>query len=66
MLAAPNGAKSASAEDGGYGTTACNDGVDGDSDGLIDSEDPGCESAEDEDETDPVTECNDGLDNDGD
>ena len=53
-------------EDGGFGTSVCNDGEDNDGDGVIDADDPGCESATDSDETDPSTECNDGEDNDGD
>lgn len=45
---------------------ACADGVDNDSDGLVDFPgDPGCSSAADTDEVDP-TQCNDGIDNDND
>ena len=44
---------------------ACNDGVDADGDGLIDTEDPGCSTAFDNDEY-HVPECQDGIDNDGD
>ncbi len=32
---------------------ACEDGIDNDSDGLVDLQDPGCEDAQDDDETDP-------------
>jgi hypothetical protein len=50
---------------------ACSDGLDNDSDGLIDHPaDPGCTGATDEDETDvappPPAACSDGADNDGD
>jgi len=48
---------------------ACSNGLDDDSDLLIDYPfDPGCDNATDTDETDPVTMplCSDGLDNDGD
>ncbi|MEC9362979.1 MAG: OmpA family protein [Pseudomonadota bacterium] len=44
----------------------CADGIDNDSDGLVDfPNDPGCSSAADGDETDPP-QCSDGVDNDGD
>ncbi len=44
----------------------CADGVDNDSDGLVDfPNDPGCSSAADTNEVDP-TQCNDGIDNDED
>ena len=36
-------------------TAACADGMDNDSDGLVDLADPGCSDATDDDETDPVT-----------
>jgi hypothetical protein len=48
---------------------ACDDGIDNDSDGLIDfSSDPGCLDAADTDEQDPPPPpaCSDGLDNDSD
>lgn len=58
---------------GGGGSPAqCADGIDNDSDGLIDLADPGCSSASDNDETNSgggggtVTQCNDAVDNDGD
>lgn len=51
----------------------CSDGIDNDSDGVIDyPADPGCSDAQDTDETDPPppppppTACADGIDNDGD
>lgn len=45
----------------------CDDGLDNDSDGLVDLADPGCASSLDTDETDLViTQCSDGLDNDSD
>jgi hypothetical protein len=48
------------------GTTACNDGIDNDGDGLTDfGADPGCASLRDDDESGPAA-CNDGDDNDGD
>src|SRR3989344_1253051 len=50
-------------------TPECNDGVDNDSDSLLDyPADTGCSSSLDNDETDPVIayECNDGVDNDSD
>lgn len=51
----------------GTGPAACSDGVDNDSDGLIDLADPGCADAADTDEADPVTPaCSDGVDNDSD
>lgn len=51
--------------------TQCNDGIDNDSDGLIDmGEDPGCKSFEDDNEVNGiarvVTACSDGIDNDND
>ncbi|MEC9405650.1 MAG: astroprincin family protein [Pseudomonadota bacterium] len=36
-------------------TAACADGMDNDSDGLVDLADPGCSDATDDDETDPAT-----------
>ena len=57
--------RSGSSEDA-YGTNACNDGVDDDSDGTTDAEDPGCASASDTDETDPTGTCYDDADDDGD
>lgn len=51
----------------GTGPAACSDGVDNDSDGLIDLADPGCSDANDSDEADPVPPaCSDGQDNDAD
>ena len=49
----------------------CADNNDGDADGFIDGDDPGCESPEDEDEAGPVegapsAACDNGLDDDGD
>jgi hypothetical protein len=48
----------------------CADGLDNDSDGLIDMADPGCSSASDNDETNggggSTTQCSDGVDNDTD
>src|SRR3989344_1019272 len=47
----------------------CNDGLDNDSDLLVDYPyDLGCSSATDNDETDPIVsyQCNDGVDNDSD
>jgi len=63
-LVSPNSAASTVAA--GSTVTACNDGLDNDSDGLTDfPSDPGCLSASDQDETDPP-ECADTVDNDGD
>lgn len=47
---------------------ACSDGLDNDSDGLIDLSDPGCVDASDTDEFNapPAVACNDGIDNDTD
>ena len=46
---------------------ACNDGVDNDGDGLVDSQDPGCSSPDDDDERDPNgPECDNGRDDDND
>ncbi|MCP4577622.1 MAG: cellulase family glycosylhydrolase [Deltaproteobacteria bacterium] len=50
-------------------TYQCGDGIDNDSDGLVDLQDPGCSNAGDDNETDeapPTTQCSDGVDNDGD
>jgi hypothetical protein len=44
----------------------CDDGVDGDRDGLIDRGDPGCASSSDPSEQDSALVCDDGVDNDGD
>jgi len=45
----------------------CSDGLDNDSDGLVDARDPGCTGPEDESESpDSLPECLDGLDNDAD
>ncbi|MEO7095989.1 MAG: hypothetical protein ABI175_22200, partial [Polyangiales bacterium] len=44
---------------------ACDDGIDNDGDGTIDSMDPGCLSAADTDEH-SAKQCDDGIDNDGD
>ena len=54
-------------EIGGYARTACNDGIDNDGDGLIDSEDLECQSSLQRTE-EPITEptCLDGIDNDND
>ena len=48
--------------------TACNDGIDNDSDGLIDTSDPGCTSLTDNSELNikSIFACNDGIDNDND
>jgi len=43
----------------------CDDGLDNDSDGLIDAQDPGCAGTEDNNEGQPAS-CNDALDNDSD
>ncbi len=45
---------------------ACQNGVDDDSDGLIDMADPGCSSPADNNEGDGTSQCQDGIDNDGD
>jgi hypothetical protein len=48
-------------------TTACNDGLDTDGDGLSDyPDDPGCDDAADLSEKSPLLPCDDGLDNDSD
>ncbi|MEK7579379.1 MAG: hypothetical protein AAB460_02515 [Patescibacteria group bacterium] len=56
-------------------TARCGDGVDNDSDGLIDSADPGCgddddddddDDSTDDDESNSFTQCNDRIDNDND
>jgi hypothetical protein len=49
----------------------CEDGVDNDSDGLVDRQDPACETLGDSSEVDPTPrapepQCSDGKDNDGD
>ncbi|MFA6254988.1 MAG: hypothetical protein WC675_03040 [Patescibacteria group bacterium] len=47
--------------------TACNNGLDDDSDGQIDyPADPGCSNSNDNSELNSAIECDDGLDNDGD
>jgi hypothetical protein len=46
---------------------ACDDGLDNDSDGLVDfPDDPGCDGADDLSEKSPSLACDDGADNDGD
>ena len=45
---------------------ACNDGLDDDGDGFVDTADPGCANAADLSENDPTLPCDDGIDNDGD
>ena len=45
---------------------ACNDGIDNDGDGYIDTADPGCANPADRSELNPNVECDDGVDNDGD
>ncbi|MEE2828796.1 MAG: MopE-related protein [Myxococcota bacterium] len=53
----------------GYGTTACNDGIDNESapDGQFDSADSGCDSAlDDDEEASGPEDCLDGLDGDSD
>ena len=47
----------------GY-TTECNDGIDDDADGAVDSQDPGCEDGLDD--TEGGDACGDGVDNNGD
>ena len=47
-------------------TRQCQDGLDNDSDGLIDMSDPGCSSPQDDNESDGTSQCQDGLDNDSD
>jgi hypothetical protein len=52
-----------------YNAPQCADGIDNDSDGLIDSNDPGCSGTTDDNEADDpavTSACEDGLDNDGD
>ena len=44
----------------------CDDGLDGDQDGMPDATDPGCEGPSDPDERGPGRACDDGLDQDGD
>jgi len=46
--------------------TDCNDGVDNDGDGEIDTGDSGCTSEDDNSELNPAIDCDDGDDNDGD
>jgi len=49
------------------GQPTCDDGLDDDSDGLVDFPlDPGCADALDDSEHSPLLPCDDGLDNDGD
>ena len=51
----------------GYTGYICNNGVDDDSDGLVDSEDAGCVAPQRSTEDDTASaDCSDGLDNDGD
>jgi hypothetical protein len=45
---------------------ACNDGIDSDGDGYVDSQDTGCDGPEDDSEQDASAPCDDGVDNDGD
>lgn len=47
---------------------ACGDGMDNDSDGVTDADDPGCSSTSDDDETNPATAaaCSNGMDDDTD
>lgn len=64
--AGDSGSNSSSSAPAPTTASVCSDGVDNDSDGLIDfPNDPGCSSAADTNEVDP-TQCNDGIDNDGD
>lgn len=49
-----------------FNVPACQDGLDNDSDGLIDLNDAGCANASDTSEVDAPTACNDGVDNDSD
>jgi hypothetical protein len=51
---------------GGSGDTQCSDGIDNDSDTLIDTDDPGCTDSSDDSEDSLVTACSDGIDNDAD
>ncbi len=48
------------------GTTQCQDGLDNDSDGLVDLADPGCSNSQDNTEDTATSQCQDGIDNDGD
>jgi Trypsin len=45
---------------------ACDDGIDDDGDGLVDSADPGCSGPNDAFETSDALPCDDGIDNDDD
>jgi hypothetical protein len=45
------------------GEAQCNDGIDNDGDGWLDTDDPDCTGPHDPSE---VTQCRDGIDNDGD
>ena len=49
-----------------YSGFACNNGLDDDGDGFIDSNDVGCAIASDINEIDPSTFCSNGIDDDGD
>ena len=51
---------------GELGFPECDDGIDNDGDGAIDTGDPGCDDAADPFETSPSLACDDGIDNDGD
>ena len=48
------------------GSTACNNGVDDDGDGVMDRADPGCDDPDDESEGTAEPVCSDGIDNDED
>lgn len=62
--------KESSCEEEALLVTECNDGIDNDGDGFIDTGieggDPGCDSPSDQSELNPNVECDDGFDNDGD
>ncbi|HEX8152635.1 MAG TPA: PKD domain-containing protein, partial [Thermoanaerobaculia bacterium] len=64
-IAATNGAPTnATVVVAGSAVTACNDGIDNDGDGAIDTADAGCATAAGLTELTGLTACNDGLDND--
>ena len=44
----------------------CADGIDNDSDGFVDKQDPGCRNIADKSELNEIIECDDGKDNDSD
>lgn len=53
----------------GYGTSGipqCEDGLDNDSDGYTDAEDPACQAGAGKESDDPPAACEDGIDNDAD